>query len=245
MKPSFFIIGAPKCGTTSLTDWLSQHPAIHIPMKEIHFFNTDHRRRVMRSLAQYEALFTEPNKLSGDSSVWYLYSQEAVPNILNYNPLAKFIVCLRDPVEMAFSLHRQLVFNGDEDAPDLRTAMALEPARRAGANVKCYERSHLCYSSVCALGEQMNRLLSHTQNVHSVYLEDMKRDPQRTYKGVLDFLGLPHAEIEFTHKNPAMAHRSNKLNLAMNVLTNLKHRMGIYRGLGLRNHIDRINSRPS
>ena len=57
-RPNFFIIGAPKCGTTSLSVWLSEHPKIFMsPIKEPHFFNTDDRQAVT-TLDQYEALFS-------------------------------------------------------------------------------------------------------------------------------------------------------------------------------------------
>jgi hypothetical protein len=56
-KPNFFILGAPKCGTTSLAEWLGTHPNIFLSaVKEPHFFNTDDRRGVM-TLATYEDLF--------------------------------------------------------------------------------------------------------------------------------------------------------------------------------------------
>src|SRR5262245_35065298 len=83
-KPTFFIIGAPKCGTTSLAAWLADHPDIFMsPTKEPHYFNTDHKR-YLNSLAGYEQLFedaTDRHSAVGEASVWYLYSANAVENI--------------------------------------------------------------------------------------------------------------------------------------------------------------------
>ena len=65
-KPSFFIIGAPKCGTTSLADWLRDHNNIFMSdPKEPHFFNTDSNHHSVFSLNQYQSLFdsvTEKHK---------------------------------------------------------------------------------------------------------------------------------------------------------------------------------------
>src|SRR5438445_6171777 len=102
-KPNLFIIGAPKCGTTSLADWLRQHPAVFVPagQNEPNFFNTDHVERFRLTLAEYERLFEAAgnhSKYVCEKSVWYLSSSEAVPNILEYAPAAKFIVCIRNPV---------------------------------------------------------------------------------------------------------------------------------------------------
>jgi hypothetical protein len=86
-KPTFFIIGAPKCGTTSLAAWLGTHPdAFMSPTKEPDFFNTDDRQGVT-SLSEYEELFREArnNHIAvGEASVWYLSSSHAVHNILDY-----------------------------------------------------------------------------------------------------------------------------------------------------------------
>ena len=44
--PDFFIVGAPKCGTTAMYQWLQAHPEVFVPVKEIHYFgrDLDHRR---------------------------------------------------------------------------------------------------------------------------------------------------------------------------------------------------------
>ena len=84
-KPNFFIIGAPKCGTTSLASWVSEHPSVYMsPLKEPDYF---HANEKIGSLKEYEQLFegAGPEHITvGEASVRYLYSQVAVPNILNY-----------------------------------------------------------------------------------------------------------------------------------------------------------------
>ncbi len=91
-------------------------------VKEPHFFNTDERQGV-ESLPAYESLFDKagPRHVAvGEASVWYLYSSVAVASILRYRPDARFIVMLRNPVEMAPALHAEMLLGGHESVRDFR-----------------------------------------------------------------------------------------------------------------------------
>ena len=60
IRPNFFILGAPKCGTTSVAAWLSEHQEVYMsPTKEPHFFNTDHKR-FLNSLESYRGFSRTP-----------------------------------------------------------------------------------------------------------------------------------------------------------------------------------------
>ena len=125
-KPNFFIIGAPKCGTTSMASWLSEHPSIYMsPVKEPHHYSGDFNYGDYRDLNKYLSLFKEANESHiavGEASAWYLNSKKAIFNIEAENPNAKYIVLLRNPVEMAPSLHQQLIFSGKEDIKNFEEA---------------------------------------------------------------------------------------------------------------------------
>jgi len=101
MKPNFFIVGAPKCGTTSMTEYLKQHPDIFIPEeKEPHYFGSDlEYPRITKTEAQYLRLFSEAQdeRRLGEASVWYLFSQRAAQEIYEFNPLSRIIIMLRTP----------------------------------------------------------------------------------------------------------------------------------------------------
>lgn len=113
-KPDFFIAGAPKCGTTSLAQWLATNPRICMSRpKEPNYFRTEIHSRIT-SLEEYEACFAHalPEHVSiGEASPHTMYSRRTIENILAYQPDAKFIVCLRNPIEMVVSLHNRTVFN--------------------------------------------------------------------------------------------------------------------------------------
>jgi len=101
--PDFIIIGAQKCGTSSLHAYLEQHSEIEgsIP-KEIHFFDRD--IYLGKKLNSYRRHFLSgTNHLCFESSPSYLYAPGAAQNIYKYYPEIKLIVILRDPVKRAFS----------------------------------------------------------------------------------------------------------------------------------------------
>ena len=135
-KPNFFIIGAPRAGTTSLCNYVADHPRIYFsPIKEPHFFSTDYPDHPRPDEREYERLFAVANGsylAVGEGSTSYLSSLVAVPKILEYSPAAKFIVLMRHPIELAYSFHSHLVYHGGEDVEDFEQAWRLQPERAAG-----------------------------------------------------------------------------------------------------------------
>jgi hypothetical protein len=234
-RPDLFIIGAPKCGTTSLASWLGKHPRIFMTaIKEPHYFNFDHPGYVpIRSVASYEAHFRGArvdHGAVGEASVWYLYSEVAVPEILKYSPDARFIVCLRDPVDMALSLYRQKLFSCDEHLTDFAEAWELRTDRWEGRCVTkwCREPRHLAYDRACMLGEQLERLYDRVKRnrVHTVLLEDLGRDPRGAYRRVLDFLSLPDdGRSDFPTLNSAKEFRFTALQRLIRIGATARRRL--------------------
>src|SRR5215471_2980035 len=99
-KPDFFIVGAPKCGTTAIFDYLAQHPEVFLAPKELHFFGSDLNyptRKVneVEYLKWFESAKEE--RRVGEASVWYFYSQLAPQEIKQFSPDARIIISLRNP----------------------------------------------------------------------------------------------------------------------------------------------------
>ena len=113
-KPDFYIVGAPKAGTTSLYRYLEQHPQIFLPrLREPRFFvdaefyhglSPPHSRTV-DNVEDYVALFAgAPEHVkAGDASPQYLYSRNAASRIRGFTPEARIVAILRSPVERAYS----------------------------------------------------------------------------------------------------------------------------------------------
>jgi hypothetical protein len=249
-KPNFFIIGAPKCGTTSLAAWLAEHPQVYFsPQKEPHHFNTDHKHLLTPARNDYEFFFKNSDaqhKAVGEASVWYLYSALAVLNIEKYSPAAKYIVCIRNPVEMAYSLHEQLLVAGYESETDFDLAWMRQEARSLGRSIPflCREPSFLQYGSVCSLGSQLERLykIIPRNRVHTILLDDIKANSRAEYLKVLAFLGVDDdGRLEFSVKNPAKRLRIPPLRRATRLLGTVKRFFRIRQSLGLLNILDRLN----
>lgn len=135
IPPHFLIVGAPKCGTTALHNYLSQHPSINMAPKEIHFFGKDLGYKVQRpSLEDYQNHF-QNDKINGDASVWYLYSESIYDELKNFGIQPKIIVMLRNPVEVTYALHSQNLIDANEDITDFKKALELEESRKSGLNL--------------------------------------------------------------------------------------------------------------
>ncbi len=219
-KPNFFIVGAPKCGTTAMNDYLAQHPEIFIPdIKEVHFFGSDlpFTKGALRDEGAYRALFagaTEPRR--GEASVWYLYSSTAAEEIHTFNPDAKIIVMLRNPADMLYSQHSQFLYNGNEDILDFREALAAESERKAGRRVPASAHliDGLFYSETVRYAEQLGRYFEvfGRENVHIILYDDFRADLPGTYRETLRFLGVrDDFAPEFAVVNPNKRARSKVL----------------------------------
>ena len=122
MKPTFFIIGAPKCGTTAWVRYLRTHPGIFFAdMKEPTHFATDLPGiRWVPTLAEYESLFDRGfgAPVVAEASAMYLYSADAADAIRRYNPDAKILIFLRSQDDFLQSYHHQLLFRFAETIED-------------------------------------------------------------------------------------------------------------------------------
>ena len=252
-KPNFFILGAPKCGTTSLAKWLSEHKNVFLsPIKEPHYFNTDDSYIFRKSQAEYESLFKAANDCHiaiGEASVWYLYSQNAVKNIESYTNNAKYIVCLRNPIEMAQSLHQQLIFSGNEHVESFEAAWFLSSQRLAGQNVSwwCKNPRHLAYGESCKLGAQMKNLytLVPRERVLPILLDDLQADVTSTYAKILEFLDVTYdGRTVFPLLNAAKERKSMVLRRTVRLLGIVKNALGMERSLGILTRIDQKNLTP-
>lgn len=215
-RPNFFIVGAPKCGTSALWKYLRSHPQVVVSSnKEPHYFATDlPTYRAVTTEEDYLALFGEPKAETlamGEASVFHLFSYTAIPNIRRFNPDAKIIAILRSPIELAYSFHSQLVFSREEDV-DFRRAIELLPERARGRHVprRAREPALLQYLDVVRLGSQIERLYSvfPEDRVKIFLYDDFKRDTRGVYEEVLSFLDVPSdGRTEFPVHNASKRHR--------------------------------------
>jgi Sulfotransferase domain len=192
-RPDFFIVGAPKAGTSSLYKYLSQHPNIFLSEpKEPHFF---HNRRAPgspvlgeKNLEEYLRLFegVPDNVRAGEASTSYLYSANAAREIKEVCPDAKIMMILRNPVDRAYSQYWNHVRDGNEQL-SFEEALRDEPER--------IENRRWCGSYYVAGGryaEQVARYLDDFgRDAVKVYLfEELKRDAPGVCRDAFSFLGV-------------------------------------------------------
>lgn len=112
----------------------------------------------------------------GGASVWYLTSANAVENILNYQPQARFIVMLRNPIEMAPALHAEMFLSGHQNVRSFRTAWDLQAVRRRGSHIPplTWATRRPFYDEICSLGAQIQRPFSlvSKDRVYTILFDD-------------------------------------------------------------------------
>ncbi|HSI71770.1 MAG TPA: sulfotransferase [Fimbriimonas sp.] len=198
-KPNFFIVGFPKCGTTSLQRYLDVHPNVFMSdWKEPGWF-TAGRRRKPKSFEEYLALFdgADPSVHAavGEATTGYIFTPGSLEAVRAFSPDAKIIVMLREPVSLVRSLHMYLVSVSEEDVLDFNEAWKLQDERAKGKHIpaKCVHDLQLIYGHVAKQGQHVKHLYEvfPAEQILVLFLDDFKKDPRGQYLKALEFLGLP------------------------------------------------------
>lgn len=219
-NPDFFIVGAPKCGTTAMNGYLRQHPQIFMPpVKDTTFFGQDLQFRQPRiSREAYLSLFESADGATriGETSVWYLYSRVAAEEIKRFSPAASIIIMLRNPVDMLYAQHSQFLYNRNEDIVDFEAALDAEEERKQGKRIPTLAHlvEGLFYRETVKYSEQVERYFDvfGREQVHVIIFDDFKRDTSVIYRETLAFLGVETSFCpEFRIINSNKALRSRRL----------------------------------
>ncbi len=203
--PDFLIIGAQKCGTTSLYVYLNQHPQI-LPaaQKELHFFDLNYAQGIDWYLSQFPTKNEEKTTLTGESSPYYIFHPWVPQRVKQLFPNIKLIVLLRDPVERTWSHYHHEVRWGFETL-DFEAAIDSEAERlngeleklRADPNYYSFNHQHYTYLSRGIYVEQVQAWLELFPRNQFLILnsEDFYANPAATLKQTLAFLGLSPWEL--------------------------------------------------
>ena len=234
-KPEFFLVGAPKCGTTAMHAYLRRHPEIFMPRgKEVHYYGSD-----LSSLASqltpedHAALFADAGeeRVAGETCIWALYSRLAAAEMRRDVPNAKIVVMLRNPVDMVYAQHSELVYQWVEDIISFPRALDAEEDRRQGRRLPKSAYSVppqiLLYRDVAKYAVQVERYMDAfgPEQVHVIIYDDLKSDPSNTYKALLEFLGVDASfRIEMPVINPNKRIRSIRLRKLLHRPSAMLHR---------------------
>jgi hypothetical protein len=229
--PDFLIPGVAKCGTTSLFDWMCEHPLIRRPTsngkprKEILFFDYN----FFRGLDWYRLPFPLESErdefirehgrppLTGEASASYLTNYWVPQRVAKVLPNVKLIVTLRDPVDRAYSAYQMSRREGLEACDTFEAALALESERLAPELERARRNPHYnpplppplgywSYLHRSRYDDHVSRWLEYFPRDQFLFIkfEDLAAEPQRTVDTVYGFLGLPpHRHDGFTALNTA------------------------------------------
>jgi len=201
-KPNFFIVGAAKSGTTSMHFYLKQHPEIFMTeQKETNYFVFKGKRVEFKGpeddkyinkysitqLDEYLKLFegVKNEKIIGESSPSYLYyAKIAAKNIKEFNPNAKILIVLRNPMERAFSAYQHLVRDKREFLGFYEALKEEEKRKQKKWEfIWHYKRAGLYADSVKIYKENFP-----SENVFIVIFEEFIKNPLKILKKILNFL---------------------------------------------------------
>ncbi len=191
--PNIYLVGAPKCGTTSLHYHLGQHPSIFAPKcKEPHYhtvIKTGWPSWDVRSQEQYFTLYKEAqcNQLLLDASAWNLYAESSAKFIYETSPNAYIIMSLRQPVQRAYSHFMHMVQRGWEKYYLFEEAIAQEEQR---IEKGFFWDVH--YLSAGYYASQVQRYLSifPRQRIKILIFEEWIQNPEDTIQEIFRFLNI-------------------------------------------------------
>jgi len=173
-------------------------------VKEPHYFAQYNLRelpqRELRDRVEAEYLgkfFDEPEHgqtVGADGSVSYLYVPEQMEPVVRLWPDSRFIIGVRDPMTLLPSLHRRLIYVGDENITRFEDAWAAIPDRARGRRIprSCLDPRLLRYDEAARYATYVERLFETVgrERCLIVVFDDLTADPQREYRRIMEFIGL-------------------------------------------------------
>lgn len=185
--PNFFIVGTSRAGTTSLYNYLERIPEIYLaPKGKTNFFFPEvfHKENAKK---EYLSLFKnfEFKEKRGEYA-GYLDSQASAQLIKNTVPESKIIICLRNPVERAFSHYLGGLRSNDEIIPfEKAFEKFMMPINKSSDFYNHYIKLGLYYENVKLFLETFGN-----QNVKIIIFEEFVNETRKIFQEVLNFLDI-------------------------------------------------------
>jgi len=218
MKVDFFIVGAPKAGTTSLYHYLNEHPQIEMSLqkepdyfsdKEIQIQGLYYSKNRIDTVEKYNGLFNTQKKdvIFGEGSVSYLFYPTVAQDIKVYNPMAKIIIMLRNPIERAFSHYLM----------DYRLGLVSDSFEDIINKKSKHKNAHLFYQQYIKVGEYAAQLKRYCdifdkKNILLIDYENFKSDVTGTVNSAYSFLNISaEFSVDINKKHNTFTMPKNKL----------------------------------
>jgi hypothetical protein len=211
MLPSFINIGEAKCGTTSLFNYMIQHPNI-LPSfkKEAHFFDLTFDKGINFYKSFFPIQITNQNCITGEKTPYYLSHPLVADRIAKTFPFIKLILLLRNPIDRAFSHYHQQ-FSRNYETLSFENALKEEESRLKGEEEKMikdhfyqsYPHRHYSYLKRGRYFEHISKWLKYFKKDQFLILttEELNQDPQKTMNKIFDYLQLSSFNIKIISKS--------------------------------------------
>ena len=210
--PNFLIVGAAKSGTSSLHNYLNQHPDIFMPsytqngmkVKEPRFLITKLvKERLHNGVWDFDSyceLFknSDAYSLVGESTVLYLYYyDEAIKNIKKYlGSNVKIVIMLRNPIERAYSAYNFLKRKGIREQLSFEQALENEFLRMKNPN----ETPMIFYKKMGLYFDSVKAYLDNFKDVHIIFYDDFSANTEKSVSDTISFLGASTQPLIDTRK---------------------------------------------
>lgn len=211
-KPDFLIIGAQKSGTTSLFNYLNEHPRIIMTaLKEIHFFDLNFDKGFNwyneffkdKETNWYNKFFKDKSSSSnikGEATPYYLFHPCVPERVFTYLPGVKMIVMLRNPADRAYAQYFHEIRIKSETNSEFLEAIALEEKRLENAEIQLlngtvsyhFSHQHHSYIARSLYTNQIERWLSYFPKSQFLFIksESFFSNPKEQLKKVYEFLDI-------------------------------------------------------
>jgi hypothetical protein len=237
MHPNFFIIGPPKCASTSLHFYLGQHPQVYTSkIKETLFFSRDYAK----GMDFYEQYFEEAKDATaiGEATPVYSFLTFTADRIKKHYPNARIILCFRNPMDRAFSSWLMQRGMGVEKA-GFRQAMEMNLKQMPTTNLEGETGSQTWLNSIGNFDEGESRLRTYLQagmyaqtiknwekrfsqdQIKVVFMEDLKNNFDSTMKSLFVHIGV-NADFVIPNKEVANFYFDRKANRISNKIIGIQ-----------------------
>lgn len=254
-KVDFFLVGAARCGTTSLYNHLSSNQEIFLPnVKEPNFFsdvsspkaedyetpdfNNKYHAKIITSKAVYDSLYKEAQneQIKGDTSPSYLWDKTVAKKIYDYNPKAQIIISLRHPVDRAYSHYIMNYFTGVDTFKTFKEALDA-PDNLVWGSCNQYLEMSMYYEQLKAYYDTFPK-----EQIKVIVYEDWTKDIETNINDLFKFLGVNNSNNQISSKV-----QHNKIKPIKNIgFLNFLRKNGIKRFIKKiinQDQVDRLKSR--
>lgn len=212
MLPNTLIVGVQKAGTTTLHDWLSQHPDIYAPnaLKDVEYFSADYDEKEVVEKLNNDFKGHENESVILQTYVNYMLYDESLKQINKILPDVKIIVIFRDPVDRAISAYRYFV-KMKKEKRSMEEALIYKPKE-----IKDYseENNNFTYIEHGLYGKQLQTLCSifKKENILLLNFDDLSDKPKEILNKVYRFINVDFYLPNLSEKNKTGSVRFDLLN---------------------------------